>query len=246
MQTFLPSISCCVISFFRNEELSLLEQLQTAKDEFDELKRQSALDKKQLRAEARRREAEWRERLNDMIAKMEITEHLYAQAQSKMQEMMESQFEYELEAKEWKHRYDRDLSLSTDRYELEVKFRRQEQIAARERLSKTQADYREIVRLAKEEGRQKTAEIKLEMSYELEEKEMRLRANDIRLNQLRNALEASDLRIAELERERTSVRELAREVWFIVQGRLQKRSAMIKGRLQKLWMKRRAEETSNK
>lgn len=235
-----------MITFFRNEEMSLLEQLQTAQDELDEVKRQSALDMKKLRAEARRREAEWRERLNDMKAKVEIAEDLNAQTQSKMQEMMASLFEYELEAKEWKDRYARDSPLWTDRYERELYYRRQEQIAARERLSKTQADYREIVRLAKEEGRQKTAEIKLEISNQLEQKEMRLRANDIRLKKLQNALEANDTRIAELERERTSVRELVREAWVIVKGRLQNRSAIIRGRLQKTWAKRKSEETSEK
>ena len=125
----------------------------------------------------------------------------------------------------------------TNHYELKLNFCHQEQVVARERLSKAQEDYREIVRLAKEEGRQKMAETKWEMSNELREKEIRLRANDFRLSQLQDALEVSDSRIAELECKRTSIRELVRETWVIIQGRLQKRSAIIKGRLQKLWVK---------
>jgi uncharacterized protein YbcI len=210
-----------------NEELSLLEQLQTTKVELDDVKQQSDLDMEELRGETKKREAQLRERLNAMIVRAEIAEDLNEQTQSKMQKMMGRRFEFEVEAKEWKDRYARDSPLWTNRYERERDYRRQEQIAARERLAKIQADGRETVRLAKEEGRHKFEALKMDLSHQLEQKDSQLLERDIKLKQLQNALEASDARIAELEGQR-SVRQLFGEAWAVIKGRVQKRWAKRK------------------
>jgi uncharacterized protein YbcI len=204
-----------------NEELSLLEQLQRAKVELNELKQQSDLDVEELRAKAKRGDAQLRKRLNSMIVRAEIAEDLNKQTQAKMQKMMGTRFEFEVEAKEWKDRYARDSPLWTSRFERERDFRRQEQIEARERLAKTQADARATVRLAKEEGRHKLEAIKMDMFHQLEQKDSQLLERDMKLKQLQNALQASDARIAELEGQR-SVRQLLGEAWVVIKGRVQK------------------------
>lgn len=204
-----------------NEQLSLLEQLQRAKVELNELKQQSDLDVEELRAKAKRGDAQLRKRLNSMIVRAEIAEDLNNQTQSKMQKMLGRRFEFEVEAKEWKDRYARDSPLWTNRFERERDYRRQEQIEARKRLANTQADARETVRLAKEEGRHKLEAIKMDMFHQLEQKDSQLLERDMKLKQLQNALEASDARIAELEGQR-SVRQLLGEAWVVIKGRVQK------------------------
>lgn len=213
------------------EELSLLEHLQRANFELNDLKRQSDFDMEEMRAEEKIRQAQLRERLHDMTVRAEIAEDLNKQTQSKMQKMMGRQFDFEVEAKEWMDRYARDSPLWTNRFERERIYRRREQIDARERLVKFQADARETVRLAKEEGRHKLEGIKLDLSHLLEQKDSQLLERDIKLQQLQNAKETSDARIAELECQR-SVRQLFGEAW-----------AVIKGRVQKKWVKRDERKT---
>lgn len=217
-------------TLFRNSELSLSEQLQAAKDTLNEFKQESEQTIVDLHAEAKENEAYWRVQVNEMTAKAEVAEKMNQQAQRAMQDMTVNQIELDSEAKEWKEMYARECTLWTDKYDSEREYRRQEQIAARERLSKYMSDSRNQLKLANEEGRKREDMIRAELTRVLEQTKRTLSYTTTELKKAKIELEAKDAKIEELGGDRDSLRQLTGEAWGLIKERTRNRWKKLRGR----------------
>lgn len=216
---------------FRTKEASLSEQLQAANEALDDLKQRYNQDIAQIRAEARESVKQWKARVNEMTVKVEVAQDLHKRAQAKMHDMISNQLELGSEATEWKEKYARDSPLWTARYEKEREYRRQEQAAARERMSQAMMETREKLRLVTAESRKREDTARAELANLLELNQRLLAAKTADLKKAQTALVAKDEQIEELSRKRDSLRQLARESWDLIKARTQNRWNKLRGRL---------------
>lgn len=210
---------------------SLTEQLEASQIALDTLKKESNDAIAEILAETRERESQLKSQVNEMTIKVEVSESLSKRLQQKMQEMTVKQVELDSEAREWKDRYAKDSPLWTAKYEREREYRQQEQIAARERLSRAMTEARDQLKLVHEESRNRESTIRSELTKILEQNKRTLSFTTIELKQAKTALVAKDAKIEELGGDRDSLRKLAKEAWALIKQRTKNRWNKLTSRI---------------